>query len=322
MTATLDPARPAHGGPAPRWSPRRLGHQRYLWWLGALVLAGVAAAIAVGSDPSPAPGIADDGAVNVLTAVIVLAPFLLWGLIHQLVSAVRRRVRDDVREYGVGQPVAVRPPEEPAGDEQDRVRYLVEVDHVPGAVTVRDRPERGGAGRRSSQGSTPTGELDPGRAAFLDDGRRRLRLRARSGLMTASGPDGPVFTARRFGPAGRRRWEIGVEGIRLHCEVRGTFPVPRRTLVDDDGTAWLIRLGRARRGRVRPSGRVPERLSPAAAAFVVWFAAELDAKIRAARDAPLTGGGGSDSGDSSWWDTGSSESGGDSGDSGGGSGGD
>ncbi|MFC5142384.1 hypothetical protein ACFPK1_29440 [Actinomycetospora rhizophila] len=304
MTATLDPARPAHGGPASRWSPRRLGHQRYLWWLGALVLAGVAAAIAITSDPSPEPGIADDGAVNVLTAVIILAPFLLWGLIHQVVSAVRRRVRDDVREYGVGQPVSVRPADTEPGDEADRVRYLVEVDHVPGAVAVRDRRERGGPG------------------AFLDDGARRLRLRARSGQMTASGPDGPVFVARRFGPAGQRRWEIAVEGLRLRCEVRGSFPVPRRTFVDDDGTAWLVEVGRARRGRVRPRGRVPERLSPAAAAFVVWFVAELDAKIRAARDAPLTGGAAADSGDSSWWDNSSSESGGDSGGDGGGSSGD
>ncbi|GAA4908107.1 hypothetical protein EV188_107239 [Actinomycetospora succinea] len=289
-TTTTREDRLPGGGPAPRWSPRRLGHQRWLWWLGALVLAAVAAAIAVGRDPSPEPGIADDGAVNVLTAVIILAPFLVWGFVHQLVSAVRRRVRDDVREYGVGQPVAVRDPDAPVADTKDRVRYLVEVDHVPGAVTVRDRQERGGPG------------------AFLDDGRRRLRLRARSGQMTASGPDGPVLVARRFGPAGRRRWEIAVEGITLRCEVRGAFPVPRRTLVDDDGTAWLVQVGRARRGRVRPSGRVPERLSPAGAAFVLWFVAELDGKIRAARDAPLTGGGSDGGNDSSWWDTGSSDS--------------
>lgn len=290
MTATLDPARPAHGGPAPWWSPRRLGHHRYLWWLGALVLAGVAAAIAVGADTSPAPGIADDGAVNVLTVVIIAAPVLVWGLVHQLVSAVRRRVRDDVRTYGVGQPVAVRAPETSEG-----VRYLVDVDHVPGAVTVSDREERGG------------------RAVHLDDGARRLRLRARAKQMTASGPDGPVFVARRLGPAGRRDWEITVEGVRLHVAVRGAFPVPRRTLVDDDGTAWLVQVGPARRGRVAPSGRVPERLSPAAAAFVVWFVAELDGKIRAARDAPLTGGGTDGGGDATWADGGSSDTGGDGG---------
>lgn len=301
MTATLDPTRPAHGGPASRWSPRRLGHHRYLWWLGALVLAGVAAAIAIRADSSPGPGIADDGAVNVLTAVVVVTPFLVWGLLHQVVSAVRRRVRDDVRHYGVGQPVAVRPAPHPGDDtEDDRVRYLVDVDHRPGAVAVRDRRARGGP------------------SSWLDDGERRLRLRARSGLMTASEGTGPVFVARRFGPAGRRRWEIAVEGRRLHCEVRGSLPVPRRTLVDDEGTAWLVRVGRARRGRVHPSARVPERLSPAAAAFVVWFVAELDAKIRAARDAPLTGGGAADSGDSSGWDTGSSgnDGGSDGGDSG------
>ncbi|MEJ2863092.1 hypothetical protein [Actinomycetospora flava] len=301
MTATLDPARPAHGGPAPRWSPRRLGHHRYLWWLGALVLAGVVAAVAVTSDPDPAPGIADDGAVNVLTAVIVITPILLWGLVHQLVSAVRRRVRDDVREYGVGQPVAVRPPDPASpGGSDDRVRWFVDVDHVPGAVVVRDRQGRGGP------------------SSWLDDGERRLRLRARSGLMTASESTGPVLVARRSGRAGQRHWEITVEGIRLRCAVRGSFPVPRRTLVDDDGKAWLVQVGRARRGRVHPSGRVPERLSPAAAAFVVWFVAELDGKIRAARDAPLTGGGTDGGSDSTWWDTGSSDTGTDTGgDSGG-----
>jgi len=67
-----------------------------------------------------------------------------------------------------------------------------------------------------------------------------------------------------------------------------------------------VRLGPCRRGRVHPQARVPERLSPAAAAFVVWVCAELDAKIRAARDAPLTQGSGDDGGASTWWDTGSS----------------
>lgn len=298
MTATLDPVRPAHGGPAPRWSPRRLGHHRYLWWTGALLLAGVAAAIAVTLDPSPEPGIADDGAVNVLTAVIVLVPILVWGLVHQLVSAIRRRARDDVRTYGTGQPVRVRRPgPQDAGRPGDTVRYVVDVDHVPGAVTVDDRQDRGGP------------------SAFLDDGERRLRLRARAGQMTASGAGGPVFVARRYGPAGRRRWEIAVEGRRLDLEVCGTHTVPRRTLVDDEGEAWLVRLGPCRRGRVHPQARVPERLSPAAAAFVVWVCAELDAEIREARDAPLTRGSGDDGGDPTWWDTGGSGDSSGSGDS-------
>ncbi|MHC1561962.1 hypothetical protein ACR9E3_23625 [Actinomycetospora sp. C-140] len=284
MTATLDPTRPAHGGPAAAWSPRRLGHHRYLWWAGALVLAGAAAAIAVGLDRSPGPGIADDRAVDVLTVVVLAVPFLLWGLVHQGISAVRRRVRDDVRVYGVGQSVVVRA----VADEG--VRYVVDVDHAPAAVSVRDRKDPGGP------------------SSWLDDGARRLRLRARARQMTASTADGPVFVARRSGPAGRRQWEIAVEGMRLRCEVRGTMPVPRRTLVDDDGEAWLVTVGRARRGRVLPRARVPERLSPAAAAFVVWVVAEIDAKVRAARETPLTSGGDGDSGDSSWWDTGDSGS--------------
>jgi len=289
VTATLDPVRPAHGGPARLWSPRRLGHHRYLWWAGVLLLAGAVAAIAVTSDPSPDPGIADDGAVNVLTAVIIIVPILVWGLVHQLVSAVRRRARDDVRTYGVGQPVRVRPvgPDD-TGRPGDALRYMIDVDHVPGAVSVRDRTDRGGP------------------SSWLVDGDRRLRLRARGAQMTASGSVGPVFTARRFGPAGRRHWEIAVEGRRLDLEVRSSQPVPRRTLVDDEGEAWLVRLGPCRRVRVHPEARLPERLSPAAAAFVVWVCAELDAKIRAARDAPLTQGGGGDGGDSTWWDTGSS----------------
>jgi hypothetical protein len=287
MTATLDPVRPAHGGPAPRWSPRRLGHHRYLWWLGGLVLAAVAAAIAVGLDTSPGPGIPDDGAVNVLTAVILATPVLLWGFVHQLISAVRRRVRDDVRVYGTGQPVRFRPPE-PA-DAAAGVRYVIDVDHAPAAVLVRDTTERGGPVSR------------------LEDGRRRLRLRMRAALMTASDSSGPVFTARRSGPAGRRIWEITADGVRLRLEVRGGHPVPRRTLVDGEGVAWLVRVGRARRRRVHPDARLPEALSPAGAAFCVLVVAELDAKIRAARESPLTGGSGGD-GDSTWWDTGSTGS--------------
>ncbi|HWN28098.1 MAG TPA: hypothetical protein VNP37_14110 [Actinomycetospora sp.] len=310
MTATLDPVRPAHGGPAPRWSPRRLGHHRYLWWLGGLVLAAVAAAIAVGLDTSPGPGVPDDGAVNVLTVVILATPVLLWGFVHQLVSAVKRRVRDDVRVYGTGQPVRFRPPE-PA-DAAAGVRYLIDVDHAPGAALVRDTTERGGPVSR------------------LEHGRRRLRLRMRAALMTASDSSGPVYTARRSGPAGRRTWEITADGVRLRLEVRGSHPVPRRTLVDGEGVAWLVRVGRARRrvrggrvrgGRVLSQARLPEALTPAGAAFCVLVVAELDAKIRAARESPLTGGSGGD-GDSTWWDTGSSDSSGsDSGssDSGGGS---
>ena len=295
MTATLDPVRPAHGGPAPRWSPRRLGHHRYLWWLGGLVLAAVAAAIAVGLDTSPGPGVPDDGAVNVLTAVILATPVLLWGFVHQLVSAVKRRVRDDVREYGTGQPVCFRPPG-PA-DAAAGVRYVIDVDHAPGAALVRDTTERGGPVSR------------------LEDGRRRLRLRMRAGMMTASEGGGPVFVARRSGPAGRRNWEITADGVRLRLEVRGGHPVPRRTLVDGEGVARLVRVGRARRRRVYPEARLPEALSPAGAAFCVLVVAELDAKIRAARESPLTGGSG-DSGDSPWWDTGSSSDGSSGSDSG------
>ncbi|WP_433783969.1 hypothetical protein ACQPX6_27790 [Actinomycetospora sp. CA-101289] len=289
MTATLDPVRPAHGGPAPRWSPRRLGHHRYLWWLGGLVLAAVAAAIAVGLDTSPGPGVPDDGAVNVLTVVILAAPVLLWGFVHQLVSAVRQRVRDDVTEYGTGQPVRFRAPGR--GDAAAGVRYLIDVDHAPGAVLVRDTQERGGPVSR------------------LEDGRRRLRLRMRAALMTASEGGGPVFTARRSGPAGRRTWEITADGVRLRFEVCGGHPVPRRTLVDGAGVAWLVDVGQARRRRgqgrrVHPQARLPEALTPAGAAFCVLVVAELDAKIRAAREAPLTRGRGGD-GDATWWDTGS-----------------
>ncbi|MDF2978108.1 MAG: hypothetical protein K0S40_2836, partial [Actinomycetospora sp.] len=200
------------------------------------------------------------------------------------------------RVYGTGQPVRFRPPG-PA-DAAAGVRYLVDVDHAPAAVLVRDTTERGGPVSR------------------LEDGRRRLRLRMRAGRMTASEGGGAVFTARRSGPAGRRTWEITADGVRLRLEVRGGHPVPRRTLVDGEGVAWLVHVGRARRRRVHPDARVPEALSPAGAAFCVLVVAELDARIRAARESPLTGGSGGD-GDSTWWDTGSTgssdSSGGDSG---------
>ncbi|HSK58164.1 MAG TPA: hypothetical protein VK935_03830, partial [Actinomycetospora sp.] len=186
---------------------------------------------------------------------------------------------------------------------------------APVAALVRDTTERGGPVSR------------------LEDGRRRLRLRMRAAVMTASDSSGPVFTARRSGPAGRRSWEIAADGVRLRLEVRGGHPVPRRTLVDGEGVAWLVHVGPARRrrgggGRVHPHARLPEALTPAGAAFCVLVVAELDAKIRAARESPITGGSGGD-GDSTWWDTGSYDRGGDTGggdtgggDAGGGSSGD
>lgn len=60
-TTTHEPG-PAGGGPAARWSPARLGHHRYLWWAGSVLLAALAVVIAVGStdapegaSPTPAP---------------------------------------------------------------------------------------------------------------------------------------------------------------------------------------------------------------------------------------------------------------------------
>src|SRR5918997_258236 len=109
MTVTTEDIE-AGGGPVSRWSPRRWAHHRYLWWTGALVVGGVAVAIASGRDASPGPGITDGGALAVLVTVVLLSPFLLFGAVHSLSFAIRRRVHDDVRVYGVGQPVRAEVP--------------------------------------------------------------------------------------------------------------------------------------------------------------------------------------------------------------------
>ncbi|MFC5142385.1 hypothetical protein ACFPK1_29445 [Actinomycetospora rhizophila] len=276
MTATTTcDDRPPGGGPAPRWSPRRLGHHRYLWWAGALVLAAVAVGIAIGLDTSPGPGLTDGGALAVLVAVCLLAPVLVWMTGLELVTAVRRRVRDDVRDYGTGQaargaaPAAV-PGERPWPRPAEEVLLHVDVDHVADAARVVERA------------------VPHGRHRWIETGREDLRLRSGRGTLLATGPDGLVRhrATRRARPGHHRaRWDLELDGRHLAFEVHGLQPVPRRTLLEPDGTAWLVQMGTpslldqlrgGRAARLRPHGRLPEDLAPDAVAFCLWLFCELE----------------------------------------------
>jgi len=282
VTPTRDD-RPPGGGPVSRWSPRRWAHHHYLWWAGALLVSAIAGAIAVGLDTSPGPGVTDGGALTVLVTATLLAPFLLIGFGMSLSFAVRRRVHDDVRSYGVGQPVrADVPPADPDAPRwpppAEEVLLRVEVDRVPGAARVVERAVRGGRHR------------------WIESEGERLRLRSGRGTLTATGPDGEVRhrATRRALPGGphRSRWDIELDGRRLRCEVRGLQDPPRRTLLEPDGTAWLLQMGvpsllarfRGKRAaRPRPHGRLPEELAPHAAAFVLWLFCELEEHLSRVR---------------------------------------
>jgi len=273
-TTTREHRSPAGGGPALRWSPRRLGHHRYLWWAGSVLLAGVVVAIAIGLD-SPGAGIADPGALSVLVAVCLLSPVLVWMTGVELIGAVRRRVRDDVRAYGTGQSVrGAAPAPEPGGRTWPRpaeeVLLHVEVDHVPDAARVVERAAHGGRHR------------------FLETGSGELRLRSTRGELLATDRDRSVrHRATRHALPGRyrARWEIELDGRRLVCDVRGIQAVPRRTLLEPEGTAWLVQMGvpplldqlrGGRAARLRPHGRLPEDLAPDAVAFCLWLFCELE----------------------------------------------
>ncbi|WP_433783970.1 hypothetical protein ACQPX6_27795 [Actinomycetospora sp. CA-101289] len=270
------------GAAIPRWSPRRWAHHRYLWWTGALVVGGVAVAIAIGRDTSPGPGIADTGALAVLVTVVLLSPFLLFGAVHSLSFAIRRRVHDDVRVHGVGQPVRAEVPLPvrgvPVWPRPEEVALLrVEVDRVPDAARVVDR-----AGRN-------------GRHRFVETADDALRLRTGRGWLTATDRDGVVrHRATRRALPGRHRghWDLELDGHRLRCEVRGLQDPPRRTLVGPDGTAWLLHMGLPtlfalltgrRTGRPAPHGRLPEDLAPDAGAFVLFWLGELEEHLSRVR---------------------------------------
>jgi hypothetical protein len=265
----------AGGGPVARWSPRRWAHHRYLWWTGALLLGGVAVAIAIGRDTSPGPGLTDGGALAVLATVGLLSPFVLFGALHSLSFAIRRRAHDDVRTYGVGQPVrAVVPPPDPATRAWPRPAEVlllrVEVDRVPDAARVVERAVRSARHR------------------FIETADGALRLRSGRGWLTATGRDGLVrHRATRRALPGRHRglWDLELDGRRLRGEVRGLQDPPRRTLLEPDGTAWLMEMGLPSllaqltgrsAGRPAPHGRLPEELAPDAAAFVLHWLGELE----------------------------------------------
>lgn len=272
-TTTCDGRAPG-GGPASRWSPRRLGHHRYLWWALALAVAALAVGIAVALDTSPGLGLTDGGALAVLVVVCLTAPVLVWMTGHELVTAVRRRVRDDVRDYGSGQPARGAAPAAVPGERAwprpaEEVLLHVEADHVPDAARVVERAVRSGRHR------------------YVETAGVTLRLRSGRGTLTATGPDGrDRHRAQRVSlGAHRARWDLDLDGRRLSCEVRGLQPVPRRTLLEPDGTAWLVQMGTpslldqlrgGRAARLRPHGRLPEDLAPDAVAFCLWLFCELE----------------------------------------------
>ena len=277
-TTTTRDGGPPGGGPAPRWSPRRLGHHRYLWWGGALLLAGVAVGIAVVLDASPGPGLTDGGALTVLVVVCLTAPVLVWMTVHEIVTAVRRRARDDVRVYGTGQAARGAAPGSVAGElswqrAPEEVLLHVEVDHVPDAARIVERAVR------------------HGRHRYVEGGDEVLRLHSGRGTLTAVEPGGHVrHRATRVARPGRyrARWDLDLDGRRLACEVGGLQPVPRRTLLEPDGTAWLVHTGTpslldqlrgGRAARLRPHGRLPENLPPDAVAFCLWLFCELEAHL-------------------------------------------
>jgi hypothetical protein len=281
MTVTTEDIE-AGGGPVSRWSPRRWAHHRYLWWTGALVVGGVAVAVAIGRDTSPGPGITDGGALAVLVTVGLLSPFLLFGAVHSLSFAIRRRVHDDVRVYGVGQPVRAEVPLPERGTPvwpppAEELLLRVEVDRVPDAARVVEREARHGRHRWIE---TPDGAL---------------RLRSGQGWLAATGRDGVVrHRATRRALPGRHHghWDLELDGRVLRCEVRGLQDPPRRTLLEPDGTAWLLHMGLPslfalltgrRTGGPEPHGRLPEDLAPDAVAFVLSWVGELEEHLSRVR---------------------------------------
>jgi hypothetical protein len=280
--------RVAGGGPAPRWSLRRLGHHRYGWW--ALALVG----------PKGFAGAAgrSDRALTIMIVALLGAAIALWGFLHALLTAVQTRARDDVRIYGVGQAVELR---------RAGLRLDATVDHHPGVAAVHRETDRRGAARH-----------------VLEAGPERWTVRARARELTARDAAGRVVAgAARRGrtEAGGRWWEIGVEGRRFVLRLDGRGPRARRTLMDDRDEAWLVTFGRGLEPR-RTSARVPDELSPAAATFVAWAATQIEGGARAAHDRSRTTGGGGDSSDLTWtWDSSWASSPADSGAGGGDSGG-
>jgi hypothetical protein len=286
--------RVAGGGPAPRWSLRRLGHHRYGWWALALVVCLVLAGVALGPEGFAGAAGRSDRALTIMIVALLGAAIALWGFLHSLLTAVLTRARDDVRVYGVGQAV-----------ELQRAGLCLDatVDHHPGAGAVRRETDRRGAGRH-----------------VLEAGAERWTVRSRARELTARDAAGRVVAgAARRGrtEAGGRWWEIGVEGRRFVLRLDGRRPRSRRTLIDDRDEAWRVTFGRGLDPR-RTSARVPEDLSPAAATFVAWAATQIEGVVRAAHDRARTTGGGGDSADSGWtWDSSWAISPGDSGGGGG-----
>lgn len=279
MSVAADRETLPHGGPAPRWSLRRLGHHRYAWWALALVVCLVLAGVALGPEGFAGAAERSDRALTIMIVALLGAAIALWGFLHSLLTAVLTRVRDDVRVYGVGQAVELR---------RAGLRLGAAVDHRAGAASVLRETDRRGAWRH-----------------VLEAGPERWTVRARARELTARDAAGRVVAgAARRGrtEAGGRWWEIGVEGRRFVLRLDGRRPRSRRTLIDDRDEAWRVTFGRGLEPR-SASARVPEELSPAAATFVAWAATQIEGGVRATHDRARTTGGDGDSSDVWTWDS-------------------
>ena len=226
------------GGPAPRWRIGRIS-SRFFWvWLVLTVtcLAVLGAVIVAWVRE----GISDTGIVIFVGLVIVL-PLLLAATYAAIGAAVDTRVDDDLTEYGVG------------------VRAELAAEAYTDWAFAWDGRPAGQLGRLGKKGARPlvvgteTRQVAPrGPGWALLDGRRT------------------VATATPYARGSWRDWEIDVAGRLLRVRQHVARQPPRRTVLDDLGRAWRVRITRR-----SIEARLPEEIGPMGAAFCLVVLAEV-----------------------------------------------